>query len=310
MVVERVRPDGTNYFIKADTFDGWKEDYVFTTKAGRGTGYFWDGMDSVKKLLQGGGSTLEEATDWNGGTSGATAAAGDRDLKRRKKKKKSKKNKRTKMEGSATTMTIQPEDHHHQQHQTDSHNPMEQVQNAIRRRNEILSRSSSILGVNPTTTTQADHERTEMNALTGTTTSRSRTGTTTTSSSSKTPIVAATKDDNLPSSSSSSAADASVVAELASHGWEVATDTGSGKLYYFARSTGERRWDAPLFGGSRGSDGDVTSDVGGKSSLLDSSLVASSPPLVDGWSKARDPTSGRDYYYHAASKKTSWHLPT
>jgi len=52
--VERVRPEGATYFIKAETFDGWKEDYVFTTKKGRGTGYFWDGMDSVKKL--GGGS--------------------------------------------------------------------------------------------------------------------------------------------------------------------------------------------------------------------------------------------------------------
>jgi len=196
-----------------------------------------------------------------------------------------------------TTTTIQPGENHH-----DSHNPMEQIQNALRRRNEILSRTPSHLGGlnHPTTsaTIQADHERTEMNALTGTTTTTS----------SKTPISPAI-DDTPPSSSS--LPDASVVAELASRGWEVASDPGSGKLYYFARLTGERRWDNPLLTNKGDEDNKTTKNDGGKSSVSQESSSSSVvTPLADGWSMAKDPTSGRDYYYHAVSKKTSWDLPT
>jgi hypothetical protein len=50
LIESRIRPDDETYFIPAATFGGWKFDYVFTTRPDRGTGYFWDGMDSVKKL--------------------------------------------------------------------------------------------------------------------------------------------------------------------------------------------------------------------------------------------------------------------
>lgn len=48
-IQERSRPDDKLYFIKSDTFVGWKEDYIFTTRDGS-TGYYWDGMDSLKQL--------------------------------------------------------------------------------------------------------------------------------------------------------------------------------------------------------------------------------------------------------------------
>lgn len=48
-ITERKRPDDKVYFMKSDTFAGWKEDYIFTTRNGN-TGYYWDGMDSVKTL--------------------------------------------------------------------------------------------------------------------------------------------------------------------------------------------------------------------------------------------------------------------
>jgi hypothetical protein len=57
-VRKRVRPEEEPYYIKpADsddgvTFQGHKFDYIFTTKDKK-TGYYWDGMDSVKKLDQG-----------------------------------------------------------------------------------------------------------------------------------------------------------------------------------------------------------------------------------------------------------------
>lgn len=37
------------YFFPSSTFTGWKWDYVFTTKEKRGTGYYFDGMDSLKE---------------------------------------------------------------------------------------------------------------------------------------------------------------------------------------------------------------------------------------------------------------------
>jgi WW domain len=42
------------YFIPSSsqnkTFEGWKFDYIFTTKDSHGTGYYFDGMDSLKTL--------------------------------------------------------------------------------------------------------------------------------------------------------------------------------------------------------------------------------------------------------------------
>lgn len=38
------------YFIPAQTFQGWKWDYVFTTRAPRGIGYYFDGTDSLFEL--------------------------------------------------------------------------------------------------------------------------------------------------------------------------------------------------------------------------------------------------------------------
>ena len=53
LVLDRVRPDDVPYFIQAEAFEGYKFDYVFTTMESRGTGYYWDGMDSLKKELGG-----------------------------------------------------------------------------------------------------------------------------------------------------------------------------------------------------------------------------------------------------------------
>lgn len=50
LIESRIRPDDKTYFIPAKTFEGWKYNYVFTTKNDNGTGYFWDGMDAIKEL--------------------------------------------------------------------------------------------------------------------------------------------------------------------------------------------------------------------------------------------------------------------
>lgn len=51
LIIERKRPENVSYFLPSATFVGWKEDYVYTTRDS-GTGYYWDGADSVKKLLK------------------------------------------------------------------------------------------------------------------------------------------------------------------------------------------------------------------------------------------------------------------
>jgi WW domain len=48
-VRDRIRPEEAEYYIAASTFEGFKFDHVFTTRD-RGTGYYWDGMDSWKRL--------------------------------------------------------------------------------------------------------------------------------------------------------------------------------------------------------------------------------------------------------------------
>lgn len=49
---KKIRPATSQYFIKYGTFEGKKYDYVFMTKD-RGTGYYWDGMDSYYRLVNG-----------------------------------------------------------------------------------------------------------------------------------------------------------------------------------------------------------------------------------------------------------------
>jgi WW domain len=49
-IERRIIGDDQEYFIPSPTFAGWKFDYVFTTKASHGTGYYFDGMDSIKRL--------------------------------------------------------------------------------------------------------------------------------------------------------------------------------------------------------------------------------------------------------------------
>jgi hypothetical protein len=47
---KRIRPDKVPYFLPSETFTGYKFDYIFTTRDGV-TGYYWDGMDSYKKVM-------------------------------------------------------------------------------------------------------------------------------------------------------------------------------------------------------------------------------------------------------------------
>lgn len=187
-IQNRIRPDEKKYYIAATAFEGWKFDYVFTTRD-RGTGYYWDGHDSIKKLN---GEELAEATTE---ASGEVVVEQDEKPKRKKKKQKQ----------AAAPVAVD-----------DPNNPMEQVANAIRRRNEALHAAPP----------------------------------------------------GLPA------------------GWEVATDSSSGKTYFFCRATGERKWDRPTA---------ATSAI-------------NAPPLPPGWSVAKDAITGKEYFYHI-SGETKWERP-
>lgn len=131
-IEQRIRPENKEYYLIAKTFEGWKWDYVFTTK-GRKTGYYWDGRDSLKRLKgelpanagpPTSSSTPDKETADVDGKRDRDASETDGDgtvdnAKQAKKKKKRKKN--------AAPVIVE-----------DPNNPLEQVQAAIRKRNERL----------------------------------------------------------------------------------------------------------------------------------------------------------------------------
>lgn len=97
-ILKRIRPDDKDYFIASKTFQGHKHDYVFTTRDERGTGYYWDGMDSVKQLESGQDGkdasdappTSSEAASKTTATTTNDDTSNDADPVERKKKKRKK----------------------------------------------------------------------------------------------------------------------------------------------------------------------------------------------------------------------------
>lgn len=242
LVLERVRPDDVPYFLQADAFEGYKFDYVFTTREGRGTGYYWDGTDSMKKEL--GQPPTHSTSEGAGGDAGA--ATGETEKPKTKKKKKKK----------ARDQVVVPE--------VDEFNPMEQVAQAILRRQQAMEGPpTSVLGA-----AAADNAKADAAAL-----------------------GADTRELDLVSSAASAGAAEALDPELAKLGWESAKDPGSGKVYYFRRSTNERSWQKPQLP-TRGASEEKKDDL----------------QLPNGWKLANDQSSGKVYYYHS-SGKTSWERP-
>jgi hypothetical protein len=112
-VEARIIPEDKDFFIPSKTFAGWKFDYIFSTRPDRGTGYFWDGTDSIKRLR---GELPEEETS-------ATKNDGEGETNEEEAVK-PKKKKRKKSAGPVIL--------------TDPNNPMEQLAGVIQRRNQKL----------------------------------------------------------------------------------------------------------------------------------------------------------------------------
>ncbi|KAL3762972.1 hypothetical protein ACHAWU_001119 [Discostella pseudostelligera] len=275
LVMDRVRPDDVPYFMEAETFEGYKFDYVFTTRDTRGTGYYWDGMDSLKKEL--GQETTNTHTsidneNANDNDKGATAAAGAAagatvskttskegikgEIKVKKKKKKN----------DDRHQIFMPDE------VGDEFNPMEQVALAIQRRSQAMSAPpSSFIGGGGDVSAAANTMAADAAALGVDARLLNHASSSTVAST--TPSTTITSQSLEP--------------ELVVAGWESALDPASGKTFYFRRSTNERRWDKPT---------------------LSANEQTQQQLLPDGWKSALDAGSGQTYYYHT-SGKTSWEKP-
>lgn len=193
-IEKRLRPDKSEYFLPAKAFEGWKWDYIFTTKD-RGTGYYWDGMDSLKR--QNGQLSADagpKSSANNAQAEGEEESANKRTATDGTKEPRQKKKKRKK-----TCPEIVD----------DPNNPLEQVQAAIRSRNERLGLTQDDLPAgwetasDPTTKVVYYYHR-----------------------ESGTRQWEKPKTDPLPD------------------GWSVAKDQ-NGKPYYFHRESGTRQWEKP-----------------------------------------------------------------
>ena len=130
-IQQRLIGDDQDYFLPSKTWQGPKWDYVFTTKQSHGTGYFFDGMDSLNRLLQ--EEEQQPIVDSKGNeasSSSTPAPSGPLDKPIKKKRSASltspatqsdgKKKKKTKA-ASTTTVMIQ----------SDPTNPLQQVAAAL-----------------------------------------------------------------------------------------------------------------------------------------------------------------------------------
>ena len=301
MILERIRPDDMIYFIEAETFSGSKFDYVFTTRD-RGTGYYWDGMDSLKKEL--GQTTAHgDSISDNDGVVSDTIDDGktkDKDTEAKKKKKKQKKIKDT----------VVPD--------SDPFNPMEQVAAAIARRNQALqapptstnnvdlmrAADAAALGATHVFTNNEDVLEPKLTAA-GWESAKDQTSgklyyfnRKTNERSWTKPNVSSTPNFSISSVSSDAAVlgannTAMLVAgeelepELVALGWQTAKDPSSGNSYYFRRETNEQSWIKPS---------------------IPKELSKDDYKLPEGWKSAKDATTGKVYYFDS-SGNTTWTRP-
>lgn len=124
-VEAKIRPEDKEYFIPAQTFQGWKFDYIFTTRPDRGTGYFWDGMDSIKQLR---GELPEE--NETGESRGKKREGGDDTPEANGENQKPKKKHRKKKAGPVIV--------------SDPTNPLEQVAAVLEKRNQMASAGGAL----------------------------------------------------------------------------------------------------------------------------------------------------------------------
>eukprot|EP00405_Crypthecodinium_cohnii_P013406 CAMPEP_0206434144 /NCGR_PEP_ID=MMETSP0324_2-20121206/8977_1 /ASSEMBLY_ACC=CAM_ASM_000836 /TAXON_ID=2866 /ORGANISM="Crypthecodinium cohnii, Strain Seligo" /LENGTH=338 /DNA_ID=CAMNT_0053900591 /DNA_START=172 /DNA_END=1188 /DNA_ORIENTATION=- len=96
-------------------------------------------------------------------------------------------------------------------------------------------------------------------------------------------------------------------------GWTEHVEPESGKPYYYNMQTGETRWDkpagaatAPMGMGMGMGMGMSMPTMGMGMGMMGMGGGAGLPP---GWTEIMDPSSGKPYYYNAATSQTTWERP-
>jgi hypothetical protein len=297
---QRIRPDDQAYYIPATTFEGYKFDYIFTTRANYGTGYFWDGMDSLQKFQRGEGPTTTTKDDEDNGdkvekhktrekklltTNETTAEGGDVAAENGPKKKRKRKDKEM-IKGPVIL--------------EDPNNPMEQVQAAIRRKLEERLMASGHHPLLPAgweaTTDPSSCQTYYFCRITGerrwdiptqpATAVLSETPTT----SETVPSASVTVSSNLP------------------EGWSLAIDISTGKTYYYqTNGSGGQTWTIPTEPFRSGITTTVATTAATTTSPTNATITTIALP--SGWQSAMDASSGKMYYFNAASGETRWEVP-
>jgi hypothetical protein len=219
-IEKRIRPDDQEYFIPSQTFKGWKMDYIFTTRIDRGgTGYYWDGHDSIKSLKNGLKEEISHPQDDdnnnnnnnNNNQEGVTTKTDKVILSTKPKNKKRKKD-------QAPPVFV-----------SDPNNPMEQVQAILwQRRSQVLSMTTT---KTTTTTTTTTTNCLGMDPTTGKVYYFHRA---TGQQSWEKPAIPPSEQEPVESKTDT----------LLPDGWMSAVDSVSGKTYYY-HTNGETRWDKP-----------------------------------------------------------------
>jgi len=125
-IEKRLLAEDQEYFFPSKKWQGPKWDYVFTTKPHHGTGYFFDGMDSLKKLRgeitdeQEASAAAQKLSSEEQNNNTTTDLADDETEKPKKKRKKSKK------AAAAAAVTIV----------NDPTNPLQQVAEALQKKRQ------------------------------------------------------------------------------------------------------------------------------------------------------------------------------
>jgi len=83
-------------------------------------------------------------------------------------------------------------------------------------------------------------------------------------------------------------------------GWTEVTDKKTGKIYYYHKATKKTSWKRP--------EPEPEPEPEEEEEIPEPE--PEEDPLPPGWTEVTDKKSGKTYYYHKATKKTTWKRPT